>query len=762
VGRTRSKAWNYLVPFALAGSVLASPALIGNAHADVTVASDDFNRANGGLGGNWTAVAAGGLAISSDAAVGTAAAGAAGNAGMTGDVWSASSFGADQFSQVELTSAQLTGGEWIGPAVRVSAGGAACYVGIYYWNNGSPMLMLFLESGGGWTVLGSASTGPLGAGTQLELRAAGPKLSLLENGVPQVTATNSALSGGAPGILSFGDGQVDNWSGGTAVSASYPVGGSVSGLSSGSVVLADNGGDDLTVSANGTFTFATALADGSSYAVTVASQPSGQTCSVSGGSGTVSGGTVSSVLVSCAASGGSSGGGSSGTTASDDFNRANGGLGGNWTAVAAGGLAISSDAVVGTAGAGAAGNAGVTGDMWSASSFGADQFSQVELTSVQLTGGEWIGPAVRASAGGNGYVGIYYWNSGSPMLMLFLESGGGWTVLGSASTGPLGAGTQLEVTAAGSTVSLLENGVPQVTATNSALSGGAPGILAFGDGQVDNWSGGTASPPPPPPPFQVSYTRTDSSGIEYYDVTSPDNGPGTQVMRVLPPSNPAPGVKHNFLFVLPVEAGLGTVFGDGLATLQSLNAQNQYNLTIVEPSFSIDPWYADSSTDPDVQYESFMASELVPWVDANLATSGSEQNWLIGFSKSGIGGQDLILKHPNLFALAATWDFPADMASAGQFGSDSANGYGTNANFQQNYELTQAFVDARKAPFVASNRIWIGGYYYFGQDVSDYGALLTAEGIQHTTETPTYAAHTWTSGWVPIAMAALYQDSLRN
>jgi hypothetical protein len=404
--------------------------------------------------------------------------------------------------------------------------------------------------------------------------------------------------------------------------------------------------------------------------------------------------------------------------------------------------------------------AGVTGDSWSANSFGGDQFSQVTLTSVQLTGGQWVGAAVRVSgSGANGYVGIYYWNNGSPMLMLFRESGGGWTTLGSASTGPLGAGTALEVTAVGSTVTLLENGTPMVTATDSALSGGSPGIMVFGTGQVGNWSGGNASAPAPIQ-FQVSYVSTDSRGIEYYNVTSPDNGPGAQVMRVLPPANPAPGVKHNFLFVLPVEAGLATDFGDGLATLQSMNAQNQYNLTIVEPSFSIDPWYADNPTNPNVQYESFMTSELVPWVDANLATSGSEQNWLIGFSKSGIGGQDLILKHPNLFALAATWDFPADMSSAGQFGSDSSNGYGTDANFQQNYELTQAFVDAHKAPFVANNRIWIGGYYYFGQDVSDYGALLTAEGIQHTTETPTYAAHTWTSGWVPMAMAALYQDSL--
>ncbi|HEY7324159.1 MAG TPA: hypothetical protein VH520_04975, partial [Streptosporangiaceae bacterium] len=80
--RTRSQAWRFLVPIVLAGSFLVSPALIGYSRADATTASDDFNRANGGLGGNWAAVAAGGLAISSDAVVGTAAAGAGGNSGV--------------------------------------------------------------------------------------------------------------------------------------------------------------------------------------------------------------------------------------------------------------------------------------------------------------------------------------------------------------------------------------------------------------------------------------------------------------------------------------------------------------------------------------------------------------------------------------------------------------------------------------------------------------------------------------------------------
>ena len=77
------------------------------------------------------------------------------------------------------------------------------------------------------------------------------------------------------------------------------MGGTVSGLS-GTVVLQDNGGDNLSVSANGSFTFATRLAGGAAYSVTVKTNPSGQTCTVTGGSGTIGSANVTNVAVSCA------------------------------------------------------------------------------------------------------------------------------------------------------------------------------------------------------------------------------------------------------------------------------------------------------------------------------------------------------------------------------------------------------------------------------------------------------------------------------
>ena len=214
---------------------------------------------------------------------------------------------------------------------------------------------------------------------------------------------------------------------------------------------------------------------------------------------------------------------------------------------------------------------------------------------------------------------------------------------------------------------------------------------------------------------------------------------------------------HSFLYVLPVEASLETVYGDGIATLEALDAQNQYNLTIIEPSFAIKPWYADNPDNSNLRYETFMTSDLVPWVTQNLSTTGHEQNWLIGFSKSGIGGQDLLLKHPDVFTLAASWDFPADMSSYDQFGG--AANYGTDANFQANYRLTPIFLEAHKLPFISNNRIWIGGYQGFETDISDYDALLNSVGIAHTTGTPTLMPHRWDSGWVQIALAALSQDS---
>ncbi len=90
--------------------------------------------------------------------------------------------------------------------------------------------------------------------------------------------------------------------GGGATTPTFTVGGTLTGLAAGtSVTLQNNGGDDLTLTADGVFSFATALTDGSAYSVAVLSHPTSpsQTCTVSNGSGTLAGANVTNVAVVC-------------------------------------------------------------------------------------------------------------------------------------------------------------------------------------------------------------------------------------------------------------------------------------------------------------------------------------------------------------------------------------------------------------------------------------------------------------------------------
>jgi len=95
----------------------------------------------------------------------------------------------------------------------------------------------------------------------------------------------------------------------------YAIGGTVSGLS-GTVVLQNNAGDDLTLSANASFAFATPVAEGNAYNVTVLTQPAGQTCSTSANSGTVNGSNITAIVVSCSTNTYTVGGNVSGLTGS--------------------------------------------------------------------------------------------------------------------------------------------------------------------------------------------------------------------------------------------------------------------------------------------------------------------------------------------------------------------------------------------------------------------------------------------------------------
>ena len=149
-------------------------------------------------------------------------------------------------------------------------------------------------------------------------------------------------------------------------------------------------------------------------------------------------------------------------------------------------MAIASQQVTGTAG-------GTTGDIRTADTFTSDQFSH---------GAGDLDAADRGAVGRAGGAAAEQRAERLPghLLLEFRQPGAdavqadrgaaGRSSAARYSSGPLAAGTQLELTAVGSTISFLVNGVQRISVTDTSFTGGAPGIMAYGSATADNWSGG--------------------------------------------------------------------------------------------------------------------------------------------------------------------------------------------------------------------------------------------------------------------------------
>ncbi len=86
---------------------------------------------------------------------------------------------------------------------------------------------------------------------------------------------------------------------GSKLPGTFRVGGTVSGLA-GTLVIQNNGGDDLVITENGSFTFATELEDLDVYDIGILTQPDGQTCEItSANTGRVNATDVTDIEIVC-------------------------------------------------------------------------------------------------------------------------------------------------------------------------------------------------------------------------------------------------------------------------------------------------------------------------------------------------------------------------------------------------------------------------------------------------------------------------------
>jgi uncharacterized repeat protein (TIGR03803 family) len=153
-------------------------------------------------------------------------------------------------------------------------------------------------SGSGLTLGNGATTVPVAAGatsfTLSSALASGTTYAITVLSQPADQTCTVAQGSGTIGTANVGNVVV------TCATQSFPLGGTITGLGQSTGLALTDGTDTLSVSAGSTsFTLPTAVAVGSSYAVTVSAQPTGLACSVSHGSGTMPASAVNTVQVSC-------------------------------------------------------------------------------------------------------------------------------------------------------------------------------------------------------------------------------------------------------------------------------------------------------------------------------------------------------------------------------------------------------------------------------------------------------------------------------
>lgn len=234
-------------------------------------------------------------------------------------------------------------------------------------------------------------------------------------------------------------------------------------------------------------------------------------------------------------------------------------------------------------------------------------------------------------------------------------------------------------------------------------------------------------------------------------------------IRILEPDNLDEIENPRIVYVLPVNPDVRVQWNDGLDTFKQLDLHNQYGMIAVAPSFSNWPWFADHPEDAALQQETYFVEDVVPFIDS-LYPEASETRLLLGFSKSGNGAFQLLLRHPDLFWAASVWDTPLMKESPDQF--EMPDIYGTQENFDSYYipTLLEENADLLKE----STRLALFGYGFFGgpnppewtvAHVDQAHELLESLEIPHIYDNSTEREHRWDSGWMEAAVAALDEMS---
>nr|WP_229379914.1 alpha/beta hydrolase family protein [Fibrella forsythiae] len=129
---------------------------------------------------------------------------------------------------------------------------------------------------------------------------------------------------------------------------------------------------------------------------------------------------------------------------------------------------------------------------------------------------------------------------------------------------------------------------------------------------------------------------------------------------VITPDSYADGKELPVLYLLH---GYGGNYSDWPKKVAGLGkAADTYQMIVVCPDGNVGSWYFDSPADPSFRYETYVADELVSWVDNHYKTIKNRSGRAItGLSMGGHGALYLAFRHQNVFGAAGSMSGGVDI-----------------------------------------------------------------------------------------------------
>lgn len=274
---------------------------------------------------------------------------------------------------------------------------------------------------------------------------------------------------------------------------------------------------------------------------------------------------------------------------------------------------------------------------------------------------------------------------------------------------------------------------------------------AAGAGRADAESTGTNAAADIP--ATISNATLDRDGFLVHTVSSAFQADTTEIHVLLP--DPVDGdERYPVVYVLPVEPHREHNYGDGLREVRRRGLSQRRQVIFVTPTFSQFPWYADHPTDPRVRQETYFLKVVVPFIEARYpARATADGRLLLGFSKSGWGAWSLLLRYPERFGRAVSWDSPMMMDSLG-YGSHKI--YATRENLAR-YQITK-LLERRAGERWDPRRLILMGNGNFRDHHVRLQNLMLELNIPHTYVDGPLRTHAFESGWLPEAVELLLRD----